>query len=113
MWEYDLGERAIMDIGYKNGETRRVCTDEAFAKQQYSPKVVSNIKKLIIQFMAIDTFDRFRNNPMNKKYNIHNLKGENKFLISLRLDYSYRMTVKLEVENNKIIIWEISKHYGD
>ncbi len=102
-----------MDIGFKDNETRRVCSDEGYARMQYPPKVVLNIKKLIIQFMAVDSFDKFRYNPMNRKYNIHNMKGTEKYLISLRLDYSYRMTVKLEVNNNKIIIWEISNHYGD
>lgn len=102
-----------MLIDYRNKEVRKICEDEQFARKEYPEKIVSYLGILIHKIAAVKTFDEFKNNPVNRKYKIHNLKGQLKDLISLSLDHSYRMTVKVKVEQNKIIIWEISNHYGD
>ncbi len=102
-----------MEIGYRNKEVEKICEQPQFARKKYPDKIVSAIEKLMYKLAAIDTFDNFRNNPVNKKYNTHNLQGNQQNLIALRLDFKYRMTINLKIEENKIIIWEISNHYGD
>lgn len=106
-----------MDIDYRNNDTKRICNDKGYALKYFPPKVVDSLTMLLYKLAATSTFARFRRNPTNKKYNIHNMKGEEKELISLRLDYQYRMTIKILVENvngqDKILVWEVSNHYDD
>lgn len=102
-----------MEIEFKGNEVQKICEDERFARKNFPEKIVSNLKILMYKLAATQTFSEFRNNPANKKYRIHALHGKEKELTSIELDHSYRMTVKVFVDNKKIIIWEISNHYGD
>ncbi len=102
-----------MLIKYRSNEVQKTCEDEKFARKSYPDKIVSSIELLIYKLASVTTFNEFKDNPTNKKYKIHNMLGQSKDMISLRLDYQYRMTVKLKVEENSITIWEISNHYGD
>lgn len=102
-----------MEIGYRDNDVEKICEQPQFARKKYPEKIVTAIQLLMYKFGAVDTFDNFKNNPANKKYNVHNLKGNRQGLIALYLDFKYRMTIKLKVEQDKIIIWEISNHYGD
>ena len=102
-----------MEVGFRNNEVKRSCEDEKYARKKYPDKVVNEIKLLMYKFLAISNFNEFVKNPTNKKYNVHELQGKLKKLTTLYLNRKFRMTVKLKIEKNKIIIWEISNHYGD
>lgn len=102
-----------MEIGFRNNEVQKICEDERFARKNFPEKIVSNLKILMYKLAVTQTFSEFRNNPANKKYKIHGLHGQLKEFTALELDYSYRMTIKILVDKNKIIIWEITNHYGD
>lgn len=102
-----------MEIAYRNNEVEKICEQPQFARKKYPDKIVSAINMLMYKLAAVDTFDNFKNNPANKKYRTHPLQGNRQDLIALYLDFKYRMTIKLKIEQNKIIIWEISNHYGD
>lgn len=102
-----------MEIEFRSNEEQKICEDERFARKKYPEKIVTNLKILMYKLASTQTFSEFRNNPANKKYNIHGLHGKEKDLTAIEIDYSYRMTVKVFIDNKKITIWEISKHYGD
>ena len=106
-----------MDIGYKDKSTQKLCEDAEYASKKLPPKVVTNLQELMYKLSVTATFDKFQNNPANKKYRIHKLQGDKKELIALKLDYQYRMTIKILVTNinnrDEITIWEVSNHYGD
>ena len=52
-----------------------------------------------------------------KKYRAHALQGDKLGIVSLSLDYAYRMEVQVKVEKvegqDVITILEVSNHYGD
>ena len=104
-----------MIIEYRDNETQRICESETYARRKFSPNVVTRLGMILYQLSAYDKFDVFRNNPANKRYRIHQLKGQESHLTSISLDYSARMTLVLEVmpSEDKVLIWEVSNHYGD
>mgnify|MGYP002518437490 FL=1 len=60
----------------------------------------------------------FAKNPVFSKYRYHELKGDKKGVKSLSIDYSYRMTLIIEIvgtgeDSDEINILEVTNHYGD
>lgn len=102
-----------MEIEFKGSEARKICEDECFARKNFPGKIVSNLKILMYKLYAAQTFSEFKNNPANKKYKVHRLKGKLKAVTAIELDFSYRMTVKVLVQGKRIQILEITNHYGD
>lgn len=104
-----------MIIEYRNNETQKICENATYARKKFSPNVVTRLGMVMYQLAAYDKFDTFKNNPASARYRIHQLKGQESHLTSISLDYSARMTLVLEVktEEDKVLIWEVSNHYGD
>ena len=104
-----------MIIEYRNNERQKICENTAYARRKFSPSVATRLGMVMYQLAAYDKFDAFRNNPASARYRIHQLKGQEAHLTSISLDYSARMTLVVEVKmmEDKVIIWEVSNHYGD
>lgn len=104
-----------MIIEYRDNETQRICENGVYARRKFTPSVVTRLQTVMYQLSAYDKFDVFRNNPASAKYRIHQLQGQESHLTSISIDHSARMTLILEVktEQDKVLIWEVSNHYGD
>lgn len=106
-----------MNIEYRNNNVRKLCEDEQYALKRLPQNVAQSLGSLMYKLNSCCSFNEFSNNPANKKYKPHPLKGEKKGLIALYIDYQYRMTIKILIKNvngtDKIKIWEVSNHYGD
>lgn len=106
-----------MIIKYANGRIEKICNNSRYALKYYPKKVVCNLEKLMYNLAAYDNLDQFRKLNVLKKYNIHELCGDKKGIISLRVDYSYRMGLKLLIKNindqDVIEILEVTNHYED
>lgn len=104
-----------MIIEYRNNETQRICENTAYARRKFSPNVATRLGMVMYQLAAYDKFDTFRSNPASTRYRIHQLKGQESHLTSISLDHSARMTLVVEVKmtEDKVLIWEVSNHYGD
>lgn len=104
-----------MIIEYRDNETQRICEDEAYARRKFTPNVVARLDFLMYQLSAYDKFEMLRRNPASARYRIHQLKGKEANLTSISLDYSARVTmvVSVNVEQDSVLIWEVSNHYGD
>ena len=104
-----------MTIEFRDNETEKICVDKDYARKFFVPNVVERLHFIMLQFAAYAKFEYFRRHPASAKYNIHQLKGKEKGLTSIRLDFKSRLTIKVFVNEteDKIIVWEVSTHYGD
>ena len=104
-----------MIIEYRDNETQRICEDLTYARRKFTPLVVSRLNMLMYQLSAYDKFEMLRRNPASARYRIHQLKGQEAHLTSLSLDHSARVTMVVSVnhEQDSVLIWEVSNHYGD
>ena len=106
-----------MVIEYANKRVERVCNDANYARRHLPLNVCNSLQILMVRLASYETFDCFYKFAVLKKYRAHELKGEKNGIISLSLDYSYRMEVKIKVEKignqDMITILEVSNHYGD
>lgn len=108
-----------MEIHFKDNKIRRLCNDEAYARQKFQPKIVQGLKILVSKLSLYQKFDVFCSTDfLRQKYRPEELQGDKIGLKSLRIDHSYRMTLTVAVEENEngediITILEVSNHYGD
>lgn len=107
-----------MIITYKNRKTEKLCTDYYEMKRFFSNEVsAKKLAVLMTNLTYVDHIEEFATNPVFKKYRYHELIGDKKGIFSLSIDYSYRMTITLEIirtdNQDTIKILEVSKHYGD
>lgn len=104
-----------MIIEFHDNETEKICVDKSYARKFFMPNVVERLHRIMFQLASYDKFEMFRCHPGSSRYNIHQLHGKEKDLTSIRLDFKSRMTLKVFVNEtqDKIIIWEVSNHYGD
>lgn len=106
-----------MIIKYADKKTERVCNDEKYARKKFPPSTCKELQKLMVYLSTYDTLDYFRKLTILRKYRYHELQGKEKGIISLYIDYQYRMELKLKVEKidgqDVILILEVSNHYGD
>lgn len=108
-----------MIITYKSKHTEKLCTDYKEMKRFFSSELLSNkLAILMTHLKHIDHLQEFVLNPLFKKYRYHELSGDKRGIKSLSIDYSYRMTLTLEVIANQdgedtIKILEVSNHYGE
>lgn len=104
-----------MNIEYRDKETQRICEDESYARRKFTPNVIARLGMLMYQLSAYDKFEMLRKNPACARYRIHQLKGQEANLTSFSLDYSARVTmvVSVNIEQDSVLIWEVSNHYGD
>ena len=104
-----------MIIEYRDNESHRICEDETYARRKFPPNVVARLGMLMYQLSAYDKFEMLRQSPASARYRIHQLKGQEAHLTSLSLDYSARVTmvVSVNIEQDSVLIWEVSNHYGD
>ncbi|MFQ7034531.1 MAG: hypothetical protein ACLRTQ_01960 [Candidatus Borkfalkia sp.] len=106
-----------MIIEFANKKVEKICNDANYAKKQLPLKVCKSLQILMVRLFAYENFDCFYKFDVLKKYRAHELQGDKKGIISLSIDYSYRMEVKVKVEKignqDVITILEVSNHYGD
>ena len=108
-----------MEIEYKNKYLRQICEDYRYAKKQFGEKVANATAKLMVALIMFPHIKQFATVPMLQRYRIHDLSGDKKGRKSLRIDYAYRMEIVIEIESagtdeqDRIMIVEVSKHYGD
>ena len=107
-----------MIIKYNNKDVEKVCCDINESQRRFGKKISIELSKLMTILKNLDHLQSMRTNVVFKKFNIHNLIGDKKGLISIRIDYSYRMTLILEKESvgnelDEIKIMEVKNHYGD
>lgn len=110
-----------MIIGYANTHIENLCIDpEKFGRKEKLPKKIIEVLKNVLTFMnGMDSCQDFFLS-VYKKYRFEKFKNE-KGLMSIRLDYKYRMTFyDINYDKNKeynqivgIEIQEVSNHYGD
>lgn len=105
-----------MIISFSNKKIEKICNNDKEAlKELGNPKIVKNLGMLMYNLQVVNHMEDFYTKPMFKKYNAHELTGDKKGITSLRLDYSYRMTVIVEVKimEDEITIMEVNKHYDE
>lgn len=106
-----------MVINYANNKIERICHDSKYANKIFPQIVVEKLGKLMYYLSAYDSIDYFYKLNVLKKYKVHELQGDKKGILSLALDYSYRMELRVIVENKEgqdvIKILEVTNHYGD
>lgn len=105
-----------MIIGFANNKIERICNDIKTALKVFgNKKVVKHLAELMLDLQTTKHIEDFYTNPIFKKYRIHELVGDKKGITSLCVDYSYRMTVTIEVliGEDEITILEVNKHYDD
>lgn len=108
-----------MEIHYKDNEIEKICNDEKYAQRKYQRKIVYSLKVLVQKLNLYHNFNDFYTlNFLRDKYMPEKLKGDKAGITSLRVDYQYRMELKIEVTKSEngddiITILEVSNHYGD
>ena len=104
-----------MIIEYRDNETRKICEDKSYARKRLLPSAAAHLEFLMYQLHSYNKFEMLRRSPTSKKYRIHQLQGKESHLTSLSIDYSIRMTliVTIQIEEDHVLIWEVSNHYGD
>ena len=106
-----------MIIEFANKKVEKICNDANYAKRLLPLKVCVSLQNLMFRLASYDRFDYFYTFAVLKKYRAHELQGDKKGIISLSIDYSYRMELKIKVEKvgsqDGITILEVSNHYGD
>ena len=106
-----------MIIEFANKKVERLCNDANYAKRFLPLKVCLSLQNLMIRLASYETFAPFYTFSVLKKYRAHELQGDKKGIISLSIDYSYRMELKIKIERienqDVITILEVSNHYGD
>lgn len=107
-----------MEIHYKDNHLKRVCEEPEYAMQFYQPKIVHSLQLLMSRLDSNKTFDVFYKAQAYRRYKAHPLKGDKKNIVSLRLDYSYRLELIVLAEKNErgediLTILEVTNHYGD
>ena len=108
-----------MVILYKNKKTEKLCSDFGEMKKFFSSALTAQkLALLMTSLKNVDHISDFANLPIFKKYRYHELQGDKKGIHSLSIDYSYRMTLIVEVlgkidGEDTIRILEVTNHYGD
>ena len=109
-----------MLIDFANTKIKNICTDpDKYAVRELPPKVIKKLKEAMVTMKYMDSCQDFFK-PANKTYCFEKLTNK-KGLMSIRLDYKYRLTFyeinheeKLEfIEIKGIEIEKVSNHYGD
>lgn len=92
-----------------------MCNDYNLAKKDFNVEVANNLALLMTQLKFVDHINIFYTNPVFRKYRVHELSGKKRGVTSFRISYSYRLEtiVEVQVEEDEIIILEVSNHYGD
>ena len=106
-----------MKIKYKDKKIEKLCTDFIQMKKFFSSELLANkMAKLMKDLKYTSHISDFGKLAVFKKYHYHSLIGTE--IKSLRIDYSYRMTLTIEIignceEEDTIQILEVTNHYGD
>lgn len=108
-----------MVVLYKNKKTEKLCSDFDEMKKFFSNAVTAQkLSVLMTHLKNIDHINDFAKLPVFKKYRYHELHGDKQGIRSLSIDYSYRMTLIIEIlgtidGEDTIRILEVTNHYGD
>lgn len=108
-----------MQVEYKDKKIEKLCNDVNTMQKFFSNEVlVKKLMELMTYLQNVEHLSQFAVLPVLRKYRYHELSGNMKGIHSLSLDYSYRMTLTLEIiaeenEVDAIRILEVSNHYGD
>ena len=108
-----------MVVLYKNKKTEKLCSDFDEMKKFFSSAVTAQkLATLMTNLKNIDHINDFATLPVFKKYRYHELHGDKQGIRSLSIDYSYRMTLIIEIlgtidGEDTIKILEVTNHYGD
>lgn len=106
-----------MIVEFAIHKVEKLCCDANYAQRQLPPKICSALQVLMVRLLSYPSFDCFYRYAVLKKYRAHALQGDKQGIVSLSLDYAYRMEVQVKVEKvegqDVITILEVSNHYGD
>lgn len=108
-----------MIVEYKDKKIEKLCNDYKVMRKFFSSEVLAKkLMELMTNLRNVEHLKAFAVLPVLRKYRYHELVGDWKGIHSLSLDYSYRMTLTLEIigeddEVDTIRILEVSNHYGD
>lgn len=108
-----------MVVLYKNKKTEKLCSDFGEMKKFFSSEVTAHrLSVLMTHLKNVDHINDFAVLPIFQKYRYHELRGDKKGIHSLSIDYSYRMTLVIELlgmadGEDTIRILEVTNHYGD
>ena len=108
-----------MVVLYKNKKTEKLCSDFDEMKKFFSNTVTAQkLSVLMTHLKNIDHINDFAKLPVFKTYRYHALHGDKEGIYSLSIDYSYRMTLIIEIlgaidGEDTIRILEVTNHYGD
>lgn len=105
-----------MIIKFKNHKIERLCHCYEDALKYFgNKKIAKSLMMLMMDLRNLNKFNYFYTSPALKHYRAHELKGDKKKIISLSLDYSFRVTcnVKLLLDEDEITILEVTNHYDE
>lgn len=108
-----------MVILYANKKTEKLCSNFDEMKKFFSSELrARKLAVLMTQLRNLDHIEIFVTSPVLKPYRYHELQGAKKGIYSLSIDYSYRMTLTIEIlgktdGQDTIKILEVTNHYGD
>jgi len=106
-----------MTITYKDKKIEKLCTSHAVASKELgNPKLAVALATLISDLREYKHILDFHTVARLQKYRAHELVGKMRGITSMRIDYSYRLLLTVEVVNigeneDEIIVLEVSNHY--
>jgi len=105
-----------MIIKYANKKVEKICINHNEAAKELGNKNIARaLAMLMLDLRNVQNFADFYTKPILKHYRAHELVGDKKGVTSLSINYAYRLTgvVTIQVEEDEILVLEVSKHYGD
>ncbi len=108
-----------MVILYKDKKVEKLCSNLDEMKKFFSSVLLAKkLSVLMTELKNVDHINKFAILPVFRKYRYHELQGKDKGIYSLSIDYSYRMTLMIEIlgeidGEDTIRILEVTNHYGD
>lgn len=106
-----------MKISFKTKEVEKLCTDIKVMQRKLPSNVTRKLQILMTTLENMKHMTEFQL-PVYARYRYHQLSGDMQGITSLSIDYSYRITLVVEIVGtqdncDEICIWEVSNHYGD
>lgn len=103
-----------MLVQFKNAYLQKLFEDKPVTgKPRYSSEVIAKFKKTILKLKFADSLREIR---LQKGLNFEALKGDLRGYYSVRVDYSYRLILTIDLEGtleitDVIIIHDLTNHY--
>ena len=97
-----------MEVEFRNNSMKSRYDDPSKAVRKWGKQIGERYIRVVTLIMSVQDLQDLYNAP---SINFHPLKGDRKGEYSLRLNVQMRLVV--EYDEERIIVKEVTKHYGD